>query len=214
MQTYKALWMAATFVLVAALMAPAMACDKSGAKASAEMGQASVMQASATCAKAGDVCGAQAGVNGCASACCAGAVDQARAAACTRSSNECARMTRAELAKRGWLGVELQWNEGIAEPTVKAVVPGSPADEAGFRPGDVLTSMSGIPFAPEQRAVLDAFKANACTVGKTVRYTARRGTEIVRLNPTLVKIPGEELDRMIAMHMTAHHPAAVTSLEK
>ena len=123
-------------------------------------------------------------------------------------------MMRAAYAKRGWLGIELQWNEGTPEPTVTAVVPGSPADQAGFRPGDVLTSMSGITFAPEHKAVRDEFLANAYTVGQTVRYTVRRNQEIVRLNPELAKIPGEQLDRLIAMHKSAQHPTEVASAEK
>ncbi len=242
MQIHKALWTAAAFALVAAMMTPALACDKSGAKASTEIGKAGTTQVSAACAKTAGASSAQAGMTGCAktsgassaqagmtdcasmcaqagmtncaSMCGEGAVKQAQAVVCTRDTKECAQMLRSEYAKKGWLGAELQWNEGAPGPTVTAVVPGSPADEAGFRAGDVLTSMSGISFAPEQRAVLKEFKANAYKAGKTIRYTAQRGGEIVRLNPKLVKMPSGELDRMFAMHVTAHHPSEVASLEK
>jgi S1-C subfamily serine protease len=66
---------------------------------------------------------------------------------------------------------------------VAAVVPGSPADQAGFRAGDVMTSVDGISFAPQSKTVLDDFMANSYTIGQTVHYTVRRDREIIRLNP-------------------------------
>lgn len=215
MQIHKAIGMMAALALVAVMISPALACDKSGAKkASAELGQGCASQASATCAKTTGTSSAQAGVVGCASTCGVSGVKQAQAVVCPRSSDDCTRAMRTKYATHGWLGAELQWNEGASGPTVAAVAPDSPADKAGFRVGDVLTSLNGITFAPEQRALLHEFKANAYKIGKTVRYTVRRGAEIVRLNPKLEKIPGQELDRMLAMHVTTQHPTEVASVEK
>ncbi len=190
-------------------------CAQAASAGCTRTASASCIQAgSAGCTRTASASCIQAGSAACASACGAASVKKAQASACTGTFEDCARMMRAEYATRGWLGVELQWSDGRAEPTVTAVVPGSPADRAGFRAGDVMTSMSGISFAPAHSAVLNDFMANAYTIGKTVRYTVMRKGEIIRLNPTLVEIPSEQLDRMVAGHKTAQHAADVASAVK
>lgn len=81
------------------------------------------------------------------------------------------RTTNEPVLTRGFLGVELADGEGIA---VKAVLPKSPAAEAGLKPGDRITE-----FADKRvSAVRDLYPLAAkVTDGKSVRLTIRRGDE-------------------------------------
>lgn len=81
------------------------------------------------------------------------------------------RTTNDPVLTRGFLGVELASGEAIA---VKAVLPKSPAAEAGLQPGDRITEFADKPVS----AVRDLYPLAAkVTDGKTVRIAIRRGEE-------------------------------------
>ena len=52
-----------------------------------------------------------------------------------------------KLKDHGWVGIEMDENKETKATFVKAVVPGSPAEKAGFQAGDVLVSVNGYAFA-------------------------------------------------------------------
>src|SRR5262245_54902375 len=72
------------------------------------------------------------------------AAAHASAQKCTMSAEACQK-EMASMKTKGWVGLDLDKSyEGTL--TVKSVVVGSPAEKAGFKAGDVLTALNGIPF--------------------------------------------------------------------
>ena len=74
-----------------------------------------------------------------------------------------------ELKFRGFLGVELAEKDGGVE--VKAVLPQSPADKAGLKPGDRITLFEG--KAVSSRRKLEQLAA-ALAAGQSARLTLIR----------------------------------------
>ena len=75
---------------------------------------------------------------------------------CDKSAQECLNATAAKYAKHGWLGLETEKHYDAY--AVKAVTPGSPAEAAGFQPGDVLVALNGVALAEENKAELKKVK--------------------------------------------------------
>jgi C-terminal processing protease CtpA/Prc len=106
---------------------------------------------------------------------------------------------KAKLAAHGWLGIETDYAAGAqGTPTVVQVASGSPAEKAGFRKGDVLVAMNGIPLKAENKAKIKDAKAG-CAVGKAVTYTIQRGGAQQTLTATLAPVPEDVLAKWVAM---------------
>jgi C-terminal processing protease CtpA/Prc len=106
---------------------------------------------------------------------------------------------KAKLAAQGWLGIETDHPAaGQGSPTVVQVASGSPAEKAGFRQGDVLVALNGIPLKAENKARIKAAKAD-CAVGKTVTYTIERGGAQQTLTATLARVPEDVLAKWVEM---------------
>jgi S1-C subfamily serine protease len=105
---------------------------------------------------------------------------------------------------RGWVGIEMNKEEGAANMHVTRVIPDSPAHAAGFEIGDVLLALNGIKFAE----ATDEQMKEAQTVmkpGATVTYTVQRGDSEVDLKPVLGEMPDEVLAQWIGDHMVNYH---------
>ena len=114
----------------------------------------------------------------------------------------------AKMASHGWLGIEKEQNASGAY-VVKAVVPGSPAEKAGFQKGDVLVAMNGIRLADDNMEALKAAKKDLA-VGKQVAYTVQRGGAERTLQATLAPVPREVLAKWVGEHvLDAHATTAV-----
>ena len=110
--------------------------------------------------------------------------------------DKAAHARKAKLAAHGWLGIETDKAE--ATPTIVKVYPGSPAEKAGFREGDVLVAFNGIPLKAETMGKIKDAKAG-CAVGKTVAYTVRRGGAEQTLKATLAPVPEDVLAKWAEM---------------
>lgn len=117
---------------------------------------------------------------------------------CDKTKAECTQHIRKHWQDRGWLGIEMNMDGG--QPVVTHVVANSPAEGAGFKVGDKLTSLNGIAFHGGNNPALDQITKNGFKVGDTVVYTVDRDREIMSLNVTLGKISDSALSRMIAHH--------------
>lgn len=122
---------------------------------------------------------------------------------CTKSTQDCLNEMSANLKNSGWVGFELDKSDNGAM-VVKKVVPGSPAEQAGFREGDVLVALQGIRFGDESNK--EALKAakKAMAPGKQVSYTVQRAGAEKQLTAKLAPVPQEVLAQWIGTHMMAH----------
>jgi S1-C subfamily serine protease len=118
---------------------------------------------------------------------------------------QCARehaARKAKLAAHGWLGIETDHAGGAA--TVVEVHPGSPAEKAGFRKGDVLVALNGVALTAGNKEKVKAAKAD-CAVGKTVTYTIQRGGAQQTLTATLAPVPQDVLEKWAEMDEKDEH---------
>lgn len=87
-----------------------------------------------------------------------------------------------KLVKRAWLGLTLNPASGL--PKITRTVPGSPADQAGLKAGDVLVEVGGLKIADYGDAVNAFFLLRP---GKATRVKVKRGNaeKVLEMVPTL-----------------------------
>lgn len=122
---------------------------------------------------------------------------------CKGSPEDCVKKLHAKLSAKGWLGVETE-KTADGRYQVTAVTPGSPAEAAGFRAGDVLVAMNGVEMSPANKEALAKAK-QAVGPGSRVTYTVKRQGGTVELAATLREMPREVIARYIGEHMLDEH---------
>jgi predicted metalloprotease with PDZ domain len=123
---------------------------------------------------------------------------------CEHDAQTCINKMATMFKDRGWVGIEMDKEEGAANMHVTRVIPDSPAQAAGFEVGDVLLALNGVKFAEaSDEQMKEAQKV--MKVGATVTYTVQRGDSEVDLKPVLAKMPDEVLAQWIGDHMLNYH---------
>ena len=131
---------------------------------------------------------------------------------CTEDTQTCLNHMAAKLRGRGWLGIEMNDEDGPAAIKVTKVVSGSPAEAAGFKVGDVLVSVNGAKFAEntDEKQVTYEKTKDVWVPGGKVQYVVLRDGRNVPLDATLAALPSDVMAQMIGMHMLEHaHPDEV-----
>ncbi len=139
---------------------------------------------------------------------------------CKMDTQSCLDAMVAKLKSRGWLGIEMEMvpvkgekaatEKGAAEgpmvTRVTRVVPGSPAQAAGFKEKDVLVSVNGAKFADntEEKCVTCEATKDGWVPGSKVTYVVNRGGVDTTLNATLAALPSDVLAQWVGMHMLEH----------
>jgi predicted metalloprotease with PDZ domain len=121
---------------------------------------------------------------------------------CPYDTQTCLDMMVSKMKGRGWLGIEWDTETSL----VQRVVPGSPAESAGFKVGDLLDSVAGAKFSKNTEAkcvTCDATK-DKWKPGVRIAYVVKRKGKTVKLNPTLAALPTDVMAQMIGMHMIEH----------
>lgn len=127
---------------------------------------------------------------------------------CPLDTQTCLNQMVAKLKTSGWLGIEYDDSSGRVGMKITRVIPGSPAEAAGFKAGDVLVSLNGARFADDN---LEQFeKARGPWVpGAKLTWVVSRAGKQVELHPTLAALPPDVMAQMIGLHMMGHaQPAA------
>ena len=121
---------------------------------------------------------------------------------CEMDAQACLTKMAAALKGRGWVGIEM--DDAAGRLTVTRVVPGSPAESAGLRSGDVLVALNGVPFGKENEAKVKA-SYKAMTPGAKITYTVQREGKDREVEVTLGKLPPEVLAQWVGAHMLEGH---------
>lgn len=122
---------------------------------------------------------------------------------CTAGTQECLDAMVNHYKNRGWVGLELENKDGLDKIIVIRVVPGSPAEAAGFREGDRLVALNDIKFVEANASALKDVQADL-TPGKQVVYRVERKGGIRELWVTLAAVPDDVMGRWIGRHMLEH----------
>jgi len=130
------------------------------------------------------------------------------------SAEDCAKKVREYYKDHGWLGVEMDLSASDAGPQITKVYPNSPAAKAGLEVGDILTSLNGISAAPEYAEQLHAFMQSSFDIDRRIRFTAKRGREILPMSAVLTQIPDEAISAMINQHLQTAHVNEEDAKEK
>jgi S1-C subfamily serine protease len=113
-------------------------------------------------------------------------------------------MEFAKMRERPWVGVVLDQDTTSGVITVTQVSPDGPAARAGWRVGDVLISLEGLPPADGRKLL--AGKAGWKT-GAEVHYRIRRGKREMNTPLRLGHMSDEQLARLVGEHMVEAHLA-------
>jgi predicted metalloprotease with PDZ domain len=125
---------------------------------------------------------------------------------CTKHAGDCAKGIAAKYANSGWLGIETEKSDkGVV--TIKAVVDESPAEAAGFQPGDVLVAINGIEITEANKEALKAAK-QSFVAGGEARYTVLRHGAKTQLTAKLVAPPRSVMAQWIGEHLLSDHAVA------
>jgi S1-C subfamily serine protease len=141
----------------------------------------------------------------------AGSAAYAGGAACRTAHTQADYQKMAEkMAAKGWLGIETE--KAAGGYAIKAVVPGSPAERAGFRQGDVLVALNGVQLGDEsQKEKLYKVKS-ALGPGKTATYTVARGGAETSITATYGEVPRDVMAKWLGEHVLEHTSVAVASV--
>lgn len=125
---------------------------------------------------------------------------------CPMPLQECIERMSSSLKTSGWVGIE--YDDALADGgyRIVTVVPASPAEKAGLRPGDFLYALNGVPFAKDNRAEL-AKARKEWKPGQSVTYTIKREGVDREIQLTLAPMPADVMARWIGEHMASHAAA-------
>jgi serine protease Do len=111
----------------------------------------------------------------------------------------------------GWIGVELDDHPKSGLMEVTKVVPGSPAEAAGIRPGDVFVAADGTDISMSKPDALQKAKTE-WKPGTKVVLTIRRDGVDRDVAVEMAPMPADMLARYIGEHMLEH--AAMAAARK
>ncbi len=131
---------------------------------------------------------------------------------CSAAAEVCVRMMADNLAKKGWIGIEMHEKDAKGRPVVTRVVPDSPAVQAGFQVGDTLTAINGVSDADGEEAAYAEWKRSMVPANQVV-VTVERAGKMVDLEVTLGTIPDAVIAQWIGHHMLEQHIAEAPAPE-
>lgn len=127
---------------------------------------------------------------------------------CTQDAQACLNRF-ASYQSKGWVGIEYDKTADEKGHVVKRTLPGSPAEAAGFKAGDILVSLNGVALTADKAALKQA--KGDWSVGQSVSYKVSRGNKEVALTVKLGAMPKDVLARMVGDHMIRDHMSVASA---
>jgi C-terminal processing protease CtpA/Prc len=125
---------------------------------------------------------------------------------CPLPARECEAQIRQMLGGRRYLGVTFEKTRyGII---IRSVIEGSPAEEAGFLPDDLIISVNGrMVTRAEIKELKELFRQKAGRDGRLTFVVTRYG-HIRRVHARLERMPAELIDKIVEAHLREGHGEA------
>ena len=122
---------------------------------------------------------------------------------CHAKLGDCIAIISAKMKASGWVGVELDIDTASGLYRVVKVIPDSPAEGAGFRPGDLFKAVNGTPMSSSKGKSLEEAR-KLWKPGQLVTYTINRDGVDHELEVTLVPMPANIMAKYIGQHALMH----------
>jgi predicted metalloprotease with PDZ domain len=125
---------------------------------------------------------------------------------CEQSAAVCAETMKEQFSKRGWVGINMDYDQKAGVTVVSNVVANSPAERAGFAKGDVLRGLNGVEYNEENEKLLKEQYASF-QPGSIAIFTVGRDGKNLDLEVQLESIPEAILAQWIGQHVMEYHKA-------
>ena len=123
---------------------------------------------------------------------------------CTNKVEDCVRSMKEEFSTRGWVGINMEANEEAGGVVLTWISPNSPAEEAGLKKGDLLTSLNGIAYDEANEENLKT-EYKSFRPGSVATFGVDRNGEAMEIAVTLEPMPEEILAKWIGEHVLHYH---------
>ena len=123
---------------------------------------------------------------------------------CPNEVEECVRAMKEQFSERGWVGINMEASEEAGGVVLTWVSPNSPAEEAGLKKGDLLTSLNGVPYDEANEEKLKQ-EYKAFRPGRMATFGIERDGKGQDITVTLEPMPEEILAKWIGEHVLHYH---------
>lgn len=128
---------------------------------------------------------------------------------CPATANECERQIRQILVGKRYLGLHVIEVAGLGL-TIKSVVPGSPAEKAGFTEGDRIIAVNERWTTDATPVIFKQMIADTREDGR-IRILILRGGVHRRIEARMSPYSKTQIDKIVASHMARSHSATASN---
>ena len=130
--------------------------------------------------------------------------DEAKEKMCPEEAATCAEMMKEQFSKRGWVGINMDYDKEREVTVISNVVANSPAEKAGFKSGDVLEGLNGVEYTEDNEELLKEQYASFHP-GSKASFRVSRDGKTLDLQVELESIPEAILAQWIGHHVMDYH---------
>lgn len=132
--------------------------------------------------------------------------DEEKDAQCPETAAACAEAMKEQFSKRGWVGINMDYDKETHATVISNVVARSPAEKAGFENGDILRGLNGVDYTEENEKLLKE-QYGSFKPGSTANFKVERAGKMLDLEVELESIPESILAQWIGQHVMDYHKA-------
>ena len=118
---------------------------------------------------------------------------------CNQTPHECVEYMSKKMRDSGWVGVELEFDGELF--TIKKVIVGSPAGEAGLKVGDILLAIDGVPSREVANRMASGRNKPEWKPGQQIKYKIEREGRGRTIEIEMARMPAHVLARYIGQHL-------------
>lgn len=123
---------------------------------------------------------------------------------CPEDAADCAKMMKKQFKKRGWVGINMEYDKERGVTYISNVVAKSPAERAGFEVGDVLKGLNGVDYSEENEKALKTEYASF-EPGSSATFSVERNGKPMEIEVHLEQIPQAILAQWVGQHVLEYH---------